>query len=88
MKLTYERIKNKPKVLMSLTTLRREEFKKVGKFLENSWRAYIQRNTLKGKPRNKPSRHKKRQVSSWIKLLSKLLREALDKQGFLPVRKA
>jgi hypothetical protein len=28
------------------------------------------------------------QVNAWINLLSKLLREALDKQGFLPVRKA
>lgn len=27
------------------------------------------------------------QVSLWIKLLSKLLRDALDRQGFLPVRK-
>lgn len=27
------------------------------------------------------------QISAWIKLLSKLLREALDKQGFLPARK-
>lgn len=26
------------------------------------------------------------QVSAWIKLLSKLLRDALDKQGFLPAR--
>lgn len=29
---------------------------------------------------------KQPQVSVWIKLLSKLLREALDKQGFLPAR--
>lgn len=28
------------------------------------------------------------QISAWIKLLSKVLRDALDKQGFLPVRKA
>lgn len=123
MKLTYNKIKNKPKVLMSVTTLRREEFEQLSEFLENSWRAYIQRYTLEGKPRNKPAGirsdtvlrtaedrllfilyHLKGnalqqlmaitfemtqpQVSSWIKLLSKLLRQALDKQGFLPVRKA
>ncbi len=28
------------------------------------------------------------QVSTWIQLVSKLLQKALDKQGFLPVRKA
>lgn len=108
---------------MSLTTLRREEFEQLSKFLENSWRLYLRRYTLEGKPRNKPAGirsdtvlgtaedrllfilyHLKGnalqelmaitfemtqpQVSSWIKLLSKLLREALDKQGLLPVRKA
>lgn len=108
---------------MSLTTLRREEFEKLSEFLENPWRAYIQRYTLEGKPRNKQAGVRSNrvlrtaedrllfilyhlkgnalqelmaitfemtqpQVSVWIKLLSKLLREALDKQGFLPVRKA
>jgi len=123
MKLTYERIKSKPKVLISLTTLRREEFEQLSEFLENSWRAYIQHYTLEGKPRNRQATIRSNtvlrtaedrllfilyhlkgnalqelmaitfemtqpQVSAWIKILSKLLKDALAKQGFLPVRKA
>lgn len=123
MKLTYEQIKNKPKVLQSVTTLRREEFEKLSEFLDNSWRSYIQHYTLEGEPRNRTATLRSNtvlrraedrllfilyhlkgnalqelmaitfemtqpQVSVWIKLLSKLLREALDKQGFLPVRTA
>jgi len=123
MKLTYAQIKNKPKVHQSVTTLRREEFEQLSEFLDNSWRAYIQRYTLEGKPRDRQAAIRSNtvlrtaedrllfilyhlkgnvlqelmaitfemtqpQVSAWIKLLSKLLREALDKQGFLPVRKA
>jgi len=123
MKLTCERIKTKPKVLMSLTTLRREEFEQLSEFLENPWQEYIQRYTLEGKPRNRPAGIRSNtvlrtaedrllfilyhlkgnalqelmaitfemtqpQVSAWIKILSKLLKEALAEQGFLPVRKA
>ena len=122
MKLTYEKIKNKPKVLISLTTLRREEFEKLSEFFEQSWSKYIRQYTLEGKRRNRTAcvrsnstlrtcedrllfilYHLKgnsiqeligitfemtqTQVSVWIKLLSKLLRDALDRQGFLPVRK-
>ena len=122
MKLTYEKIKKKPKVLISLTTLRREEFEKLSEFFEQSWQHYIRQYTLEGKPRNRKTHVRSNttlctaedrllfilyhlkgnaiqqligitfemtqaQVSLWIKLLSKLLRDALDKQGYLPVRK-
>jgi len=123
MKLTYQKIKNKPEVLISLTTLRREEFEQLSEFFEQSWQSYIQQYTLEGKLRNHKTGirsnmvlcsaedrllfilyHLKSntlqqlmaitfemtqpQVSTWIKLLSKLLRDTLGKQGFLPVRKA
>lgn len=122
MKLTYDKIKNKPQVLISLTTLRREEFEELSEFFEQSWTNYMRQYTLEGKPRNRKASirsdtvlctaedrllfilyHLKSnaiqeligitfemtqaQVSLRIKLLSKLLRDALDKQGFLPVRK-
>ena len=122
MKLTYEKIKNKPKVLISLTTLGREEFEELSEFFEQSWLNYIKQYTLEGKRRNRIARLRSNttfrkaedrllfilyhlkgnsiqqligitfemtqtQVSVWIKLLSKLLRDALDRQGFLPVRK-
>lgn len=122
MKLTYERIKNKPEVLISLTTLRREEFETLSEFFEQEWQKYIRQYTLQGKPRNRTStvrantvlrtaedrllfilyhlkgnsiqqlmaitfEMRQAQISLWIKLLSKLLREALDKQGYLPKRK-
>ena len=122
MKLTYEKIKNKPQVLISLTTLRREEFEQLSEFFEQSWSNYIRQYTLEGKPRNRRASirndtvlcteedrllfilyHLKgnaiqeligitfemtqAQVSLRIKLLSKLLRDALDRQDFLPVRK-
>ena len=121
MKLTYEQIKAKPKVLQSVTTLRREEFEKLSEFLDIRWRNYIQRYTLEGKERDRQAavrsnrvlrtaedrllfilyhlkgnviqelmaitfKMKQPQVSVWIKLLSKLLRDALDKQGFVPAR--
>jgi predicted DNA binding CopG/RHH family protein len=122
MKLTYEQIKNKPKVHQSVTSLRRDEFEKLSEFFDNRWQAYIQHYTLEGKVRDRRITIRRNtvlrtaedrllfilyhlkgnvlqelmaitfemtqpQVSIWIKLLSKLLREALDKQGFLPVRK-
>jgi len=122
MKLTYKRIKDKPEVLISLTTLRREEFEALSEILEQSWQNYIGQYTLEGKLRNRTSNlrtntvlrtaedrllfilyHLKgntiqqlmgitfemtqAQVSLWIKLLSKLLREALNKQGYIPKRK-
>lgn len=122
MRLTYRMVKNKSKVLISLTTLRREEFEQLSDFLEQSWQKYIKRFTLEGKPRDRLSNvrtntvlrtaedrllfilyHLKGnviqelmaitfqmtqpQVSIWIKLLSKLLHDALAQQGFLPVRK-
>lgn len=122
MKLTYEKIKNRPQVLISLTTLRREEFEKLSEFFEQSWQSYNKQYTLKGKLRDRkvsirtnnvlrtaddrllfilyhlkgnPIQQlmgitfemKQAQVSLWIKLLSKLLRDALDRQGYLPERK-
>jgi len=122
MKLTYKKIKDKPEVLISLTTLRREEFEVLSEFFEQSWQEYIRRYTLEGKPRNRSASirtnttlrtaedrllfilyHLKgnaiqqlmgitfemtqAQVSLWIKLLSKLLRDSLEKQGYLPKRK-
>lgn len=122
MKLTYGKIKNKPEVLISLTTLRREEFEQLSEFFEQSWQNYIRRYTLEGKLRNRKASigsdtvlrtaedrllfilyHLKgnsiqqligmtfemtqAQVSLRIKLLSKLLRDALERQGFLPKRK-
>ena len=122
MKLTYERIKNNPKVLISLTTLRGEEFEKLSKFFEQSWQQYIQQYTLEGKLRDRQAKVRSNttlrtsedrllfilyhlkgntiqelmgitfemtqaQVSLWVKLLSKLLRNALDQQGYLPKRK-
>lgn len=122
MKLTYETIKSKPKVLISLTTLRREEFEELSEFFEQSWQKYIRQYTLEGVPRDHKAGIRSNtvlrtaedrllfilyhlkgnaiqeliaitfemtqpQVSVWIKLLSKLLRDALDRQGFLPVRK-
>ena len=122
MKLTYKRIKDKPEVLISLTTLRREEFEALSEFFEQTWQGYIRQYTLEGKPRNRSASirtnttlrtaedrllfilyHLKgnaiqqlmgitfemtqAQVSLWIKLLSKLLRDSLEKQGYLPKRK-
>ena len=122
MKLTYSRIKNKPDVFISFTTLKREEFEALSKFFEQSWQKYTRQYTLQGKPRNRKStvrtntvlrtaedrllfilyhlkgnaiqqlmaitfEMRQAQISLWIKLLSKLLREALDKQGYLPKRK-
>jgi hypothetical protein len=122
MKLTYEKIKNKPKVLISLTTLRRKEFEELSEFFEERWQNYNKRYTLEGNERNRKTiprsntvlrikeyrllfilyhlksnviqelmaitfKMTQPQVSLWIKLLSKLLRETLDRQGFLPVRK-
>lgn len=122
MKLTYEKIKNNPQVLISLTTLRREEFEALSEFFEQFWQNHIQRYTLEGKPRNRKTGvrsdtvlrtaedrllfilyHLKgnsiqqlmgitfemtqAQVSLRIKLLSKMLRDALERQGFLPKRK-
>jgi len=122
MKLTYKKIKDKPEVLISLTTLRREEFEVLSEFFEQTWQEYIGQYTLEGKPRNRNASiranttlrtaedrllfilyHLKgnaiqqlmgitfemtqAQVSLWIKLLSKLLRDSLEKQGYLPKRK-
>ena len=122
MKLTYEKIKNKPEVLISLTTLRREEFEQLSEFFEQEWQAYTKQYTLEGKPRDRKAsirsntvlrtaedrllfilyhlkgnaiqqlmaitfEMKQAQVSLWIKLLSKLLRDALAQQDFLPLRK-
>jgi len=42
MKLTYNKIKDKPEVLISLTTLRREEFEVLSEFFEQSWQEYYQ----------------------------------------------
>jgi hypothetical protein len=50
MKLTYEQIKNKPKVLQSITTLRLEEFEKLSKWLDIAWHNYIQYDTMEGAP--------------------------------------
>jgi len=123
MKLTYKKIKDKPEVLISLTTLRREEFEALSEFFEQSWQDYIRKYTLEGKPRNRSASIRSNttlrtaedrllfilyhlkgnaiqqlmgitfemtqaQVSLWIKLLSKLLRDSLEKQGYLPKRKA
>jgi len=122
MKLTYKKIKDKPEVLISLTTLRREEFEVLSEFFEQSWQDYIRQHTLEGKPRNRSASVRSNttlrtaedrllfilyhlkgnaiqqlmgitfemtqaQVSLWIKLLSKLLRDSLEKQGYLPKRK-
>ena len=122
MSLTYEKIKSKPKVLISLTTLRREEFEKLSDYMEAGWLRYIKIYTLEGEQRQRDASIRKNsvlfrpedrllfilyhfkgnviqelmattfdmtqpQVSTWIKLLSKLLREALASQGFLPKRK-
>jgi hypothetical protein len=122
MKLTYNKIKDKPEVLISLTTLRREEFEVLSEFFEQSWQGYIRQYTLEGKPRNRSASIRSNttlrtaedrllfilyhlkgnaiqqlmgitfemtqaQVSLWIKLLSKLLRDSLEKQGYLPKRK-
>jgi len=122
MKLTYKKIKDKPEVLISLTTLRREEFEVLSEFFEQSWQEYMRRYTLEGKPRNRSASIRSNttlrtaedrllfilyhlkgnaiqqlmgitfemtqaQVSLWIKLLSKLLRDSLEKQGYLPKRK-
>jgi len=122
MKLTYKKIKNKPQVLISLTTLRREEFEALSEFFEQSWQRYNKQYTLEGKLRDRKSSirtnnvlctaddrllfilyHLKgntiqqlmgitfemtqSQVSLWIKLLSKLLRDTLEGQGYLPNRK-
>ena len=122
MKLTYKKIKDKPQVLISLTTLRQEEFEALSEFFEQTWQGYIRQYTLEGKPRNRSASihtnttlrtaedrllfilyHLKgnaiqqlmgitfemtqAQVSLWIKLLSKLLRDSLEKQGYLPKRK-
>ena len=122
MKLTYKKIKDKPEVLISLTTLRREEFEALSEFFEQSWQGYIRQYTLEGKPRNRSASIRSNttlrtaedrllfilyhlkgnaiqqlmgitfemtqaQVSLWIKLLSKLLRDSLEKQGYLPKRK-
>ena len=122
MKLTYEKIKNKLEVLISLTTLRREEFERLSEFFEQIWQNYIKQYTLEGKLRNRKTSirsdtvlrtaedrllfilyHLKSnaiqqligitfemtqsQISLRIKLLSKLLRDALERQGFLPKRK-
>jgi len=122
MKLTYKKIKNKPQVLISLTTLRREEFEALSEFFEQSWQRYNKQYTLEGKLRDRKSSirtnnvlctaddrllfilyHLKgntiqqlmgitfemtqSQVSLWIKLLSKLLRDTLEGQGYLPKRK-
>lgn len=122
MKLTYKKIKDKPEVLISLTTLRREEFEVLSEFFEQSWQGYIRQYTLEGKPRNRSASIRSNttirtaedrllfilyhlkgnaiqqlmgitfemtqaQVSLWIKLLSKLLRDSLEKQGYLPKRK-
>jgi len=122
MRLTYGSIKNKPKVLISLTTLSRDEFEQLSDFFEQSWQNYNKRFTLEGKFRNRETylrsntvlctaddrllfilyhlkgnaiqelmaitfKMTQPQVSIWIKLLSKLLRDTLDRQGFLPVRK-
>jgi len=123
MRLTYKKIKDKPEVLISLTTLRREEFEALSEFFEQSWQDYIRKYTLEGKPRNRSASIRSNttlrtaedrllfilyhlkgnaiqqlmgitfemtqaQVSLWIKLLSKLLRDSLEKQGYLPKRKA
>ncbi len=122
MKLTYKKINDKPEVLISLTTLRREEFEVLSEFFEQSWQEYIGQYTLEGKPRNRSASIRSNttlrtaedrllfilyhlkgnaiqqlmgitfemtqaQVSLWIKLLSKLLRDSLEKQGYLPKRK-
>jgi hypothetical protein len=122
MKLTYKKIKDKPEVLISLTTLRREEFEVLSEFFEQTWQGYIGQYTLEGKPRNRSASIRSNttlrtaedrllfilyhlkgnaiqqlmgitfemtqaQVSLWIKLLSKLLRDSLEKQGYLPKRK-
>jgi len=122
MKLTYKKIKDKPEVLISLTTLRQEEFEALSEFFEQSWQEYIRQYTLEGKPRNRSASIRSNttlrtaedrllfilyhlkgnaiqqlmgitfemtqaQVSLWIKLLSKLLRDSLEKQGYLPKRK-
>ena len=122
MKLTYKKIKDKPEVLISLTTLRREEFEVLSEFFEQTWQEYIGQYTLEGKPRNRSASIRSNttlrtaedrllfilyhlkgnaiqqlmgitfemtqaQVSLWIKLLSKLLRDSLEKQGYLPKRK-
>jgi hypothetical protein len=123
MRLTYKKIKDKPEVLISLTTLRREEFEALSEFFEQSWQDYIRKYTLEGKPRNRSASIRSNttlrtaedrllfilyhlkgnaiqqlmgitfemtqaQVSLCIKLLSKLLRDSLEKQGYLPKRKA
>lgn len=122
MKLTYKKIKDKPEVLISLTTLRQEEFEALSEFFEQTWQEYIGHYTLEGKPRDRRASIRSNttlrtaedrllfilyhlkgnaiqqlmgitfemtqaQVSLWIKLLSKLLRDSLEKQGYLPKRK-
>jgi hypothetical protein len=122
MRLTYQRIKNQPKVLISLTTLKLNEFEVLSQYLEKEWQLYMKHYTLEGKIRNRGASirvnnvlplpedrllfilyHLKGnplqelmaitfemtqpQVSVWIKLLSKLLAAALERQKLLPKRK-
>lgn len=53
MKLTYDRIKNQPKVLISVTTFNQDEFGILSQYLEEEWQQYNKKYTLEGKVRNR-----------------------------------
>ena len=123
MRLRYQTILENPKRLISLTTLRKEEFIKLSELLENEWQHYISHFTLEGKARMRMSFVRgnstlpqaedrllfilyylktyplqeamastfdmtQAQVSIWVSRLSKLLKQTLQKQDCLPVRKS
>ena len=55
MRLNYKKVLSNPKKLISLTTLKREEFLALCKYLEQEWGDYIEHYTLEGKVRERRS---------------------------------
>lgn len=55
MRLNYKTVLANPKKLISLTTLKREEFLILCKYLEQEWEDYIEHFTLEGKVRERRS---------------------------------
>lgn len=55
MRLRYQTIIDNPKRLISLTTLRKEEFIKLSESMEHEWQQYISHFTLEGKARKRMS---------------------------------
>lgn len=53
MRLNYETVLANPKKLISLTTLKREEFLSLSKYLEQWWEDYMEHFTLEGKVRQR-----------------------------------